>query len=265
MLTKRHWGIAMTTFYGGRAECRIRCTPMPVVHVDFVSMYTTVNTLMGLWQLLTAARIDVVDATEGVRRLLARVTPARCFDPRFWPQLTYYAEVEPDGDILPVRTRYRAGSREFNIGINPLTAKQPLWFAGPDLVAAVLLTGRVPRVRRAWRLVPHGHQAGLQPALLRGDLRIDPARHDFFRRVIEMRKALRLDGQPSAAECKRLQDFLKVLANAGSYGIFAEFNATAQPGKKRVPITVWGLHGGFADESSAPELPGRYCSRRWRR
>ena len=42
-------GRCMTAFYGGRAECRIRRTPVPVVTVDFRSMYPTVNCLLGLW------------------------------------------------------------------------------------------------------------------------------------------------------------------------------------------------------------------------
>jgi hypothetical protein len=43
-------GYAMAAYYGGRAECRVRRTPMPVVYVDYVSMYATVNALMGLWR-----------------------------------------------------------------------------------------------------------------------------------------------------------------------------------------------------------------------
>ncbi len=43
----RYLGIAMQAYYGGRAECRIRNTEVPVVHTDFVSQYPTVNTLLG--------------------------------------------------------------------------------------------------------------------------------------------------------------------------------------------------------------------------
>jgi hypothetical protein len=41
------YGIAMQSYYGGRAECRIRKTPVPVVHTDFTSQYPTVNALLG--------------------------------------------------------------------------------------------------------------------------------------------------------------------------------------------------------------------------
>src|SRR5207245_2827712 len=40
-------GAAMTAYYGGRAECRIRRVPVPVVYLDFRSMYPTVCSLMG--------------------------------------------------------------------------------------------------------------------------------------------------------------------------------------------------------------------------
>ena len=40
-------GIAMQSYYGGRAECRVRCTEVPVVPVDFVSQYATVCSLLA--------------------------------------------------------------------------------------------------------------------------------------------------------------------------------------------------------------------------
>ena len=49
-------GICMQAYYGGRAEIRIRHTPVPIVYTDFLSQYPTVNTLLGLWRLLTAKR-----------------------------------------------------------------------------------------------------------------------------------------------------------------------------------------------------------------
>src|SRR3989337_1731751 len=57
-------GHAMVAYYGGWPEVRIRRVPVPVVYVDFLSMYPTVCTLMGLWRLLTSERIDVEDATD---------------------------------------------------------------------------------------------------------------------------------------------------------------------------------------------------------
>ncbi len=44
-------GIIMNTYYGGRAEIRIRRQMARVLYCDFRSMYPTVCTLMGLWRL----------------------------------------------------------------------------------------------------------------------------------------------------------------------------------------------------------------------
>ena len=76
---KRFLAMAMEAFYGGRAECRIRRCPVPVVHTDFTSMYPTVNALMGIWALTIAQRIDVEDATEDARAMIEDpISPSTC-------------------------------------------------------------------------------------------------------------------------------------------------------------------------------------------
>jgi hypothetical protein len=47
-------GIAMQSFFAGRAECHIRRTKVPVMRLDFLSQYPTTNTLMCNWDVLTA-------------------------------------------------------------------------------------------------------------------------------------------------------------------------------------------------------------------
>ena len=108
-------GAAMVAFYGGRAECRIRCMPVPVVYVDFLSMYPTVNTLMGLWRYLIAERIETREVTDTVRDLVARVRVNDCFAPAFWPQLLTLVQIEPEGAILPTRADY-ADDGQWQIG-----------------------------------------------------------------------------------------------------------------------------------------------------
>ena len=130
-------GIAMQAYFGGRAECRIRKTPVPIAHTDFTSQYPTVNALLGNWDVLTAksARFEV--CTTEVRKMLRGVKLGDTFNPAFWRRLSFFALVLPDNDILPVRTVYNG--RTQNIGLNFLSSKEPIWFAGPDLVASVLL------------------------------------------------------------------------------------------------------------------------------
>ena len=248
-------GKAMTAFYGGRAECRVRRWPLPVRYVDFTSMYPTVNGLMGLWGLLTAARLDVADATDEVVATLASVTVAGVFDPAFWRRLPVLVEVEPNGDVLPTRGAYEGPGRGYQIGVNPLTSDRPLWFALPDVVAAALLGDRPPRVLRALRLVPSGTADGLRPVALRGDAVVDPATEDFFLRVIERRNALPdRDGAD-----KPMSGFLKVLANATSYGIFAEMTRHELPRGETAEVTVTGLGTPYRWRVSAPEEPGAFA------
>ena len=82
-------GICMQGYYGGRAEIRIRHTPVPVVYADFLSQYPTVNTLLGLWRLLTAEKVLVREATREVQTLLKSVTVDHLLDPTTWPKFRF--------------------------------------------------------------------------------------------------------------------------------------------------------------------------------
>ena len=113
-----------------------------------------------------------------MRKLLRRVKLEDTFDPTFWRELSFFVLTLPDEDILPVRTVYNG--RTQNIGVNYLTSKEPIWFAGPDLVASALLTGKAPRIIKAIRMVPRGRQAGLSRTNLGGMVAINPKSDDFF-------------------------------------------------------------------------------------
>ena len=144
--------------------------------------------MLGIWDVLTAQRLRTDDATEDVRALLAKVTLDDLFRPAFWKQLNFYARIAPEGDILPIRSVYDSKSGTCNIGLNALRWKQPMWVAGPDLIASVLLGDHIPNVQEAFRIVPLGKQYGLKPIELRGVMSVDPREEDFFTRVIEYRK-----------------------------------------------------------------------------
>ncbi|MFI5399197.1 MAG: hypothetical protein ACHQ9S_27005, partial [Candidatus Binatia bacterium] len=245
-------GHAMVAYYGGRSECRIRRTAVPVLCCDVLSMYPTVQALLGLREWLAAASLAVVDCTVEVQALLDQVTPERVYDPTCWRHLTFFAEIEAQGAVVPVRTHYRVGSDGFNIGVNPLTSATPLWYAGPALVAAKLLTDQPPRVRQAWRLVPQGQHAGLQPIKVRGQLEVDPRTQDFFRTVVELRKS------PESQADPRLGDFLKVLANAGVYGITVQVDVTDAADGAAQPVEVYGPGHPFRQDCTALEQPGEF-------
>jgi hypothetical protein len=233
-------GIAMQAYYGGRAECRVRCTEVPVVPVDFVSQYATVCSLLGNSDLLTAKRLSFDDATNEVRELVKSMTLDKAFDAERWRQFKFFALVGPEKDIFPVRSVY--DGRTQNIGSNYLTSQEPIWFAGPDVMAAVLETGKAPHIEKAIRIVPHGKQAGLRPTNLRGMVEIDPRKEDFFRRVVEERKKFPKDDP--------MEYFLKIFASSGSYGLFVEVNQ-----KDLDESTAVGVFSGeHSHEESSKEI-----------
>lgn len=227
-------GICMQPYYGGRAEIRIRHTPVPVVYTDFTSQYPTVNTLLGLWRMLTAENLRVRDATREVRTLIQSLTPDQLLDQNTWPKLAFFALIQPDGDTLPVRTVYgdEHVGEQTNIGLNRLTSAKPIWFAGPDVVASLLLSRKMPKILRAIRFEAVGVQKEMRSVNL-GAGSIDPYKDDFFRKVIEERKG--------KDKTDPLYYFLKILANAGCYGIYAEVNKS-QTGKND-PKTI-GIFSG---------------------
>jgi hypothetical protein len=247
------FGACMAAYFGGRAECRIRKHPVPIVALDFRSMYPTVNALVNLWPMLTAESVSVVDATADVETFLASITADDLFERQTWQQLTAIVEVQPDADILPVRTDYGLGEG-YQIGVNRFTSEEPAWYTLADCVAAKLLTGRAPRVLRALRFVPHGRQPDMRPVSIRGAVHVDPYQADFFCNLIEIRNSLPTDS--GDAENDRLRDVLKVLANATTYGIFVELNRHVD---EESECEVWtGSNTPFRATVKGPEHRGPF-------
>jgi len=160
-----------------------------------------------------------------------------------WKHSRFFALVKPDDDILPVRTMYNEVTQ--NIGNNYLKSDAPIWFAGPDLIASVIRTGKVPHIVRAVRMVPHGKQLGMRSVNLRGMVKIDPYKDDLFRTIIEQRKLHKAD--------KALYYWLKILANS-IYGFFVELNPDIR--NRRIPVNVFSGEKEFPDSSDVIENPG---------
>jgi len=244
-------GICMQAYSGGRAEIRIRHTSVPIVYADFLSQYPTVNSLLGLWHLLIAKKLRVREAARDVETFLTSIDLNQLLDPKTWPKLNFFALIQPDGDILPVQAVYgesRVGG-EPNIGLNPLTSEKPIWFAGPDIVASVLQTGKSPKILRAIRLEAVGVQKGLKSVKL-GNSSINPARDDFFRKVIEERKGKK--------KSDPLYYFLKILANAGCYGIYGELNRYQVGKNDAKQVGIFSGEAHITERATIMERPGPF-------
>jgi hypothetical protein len=243
MNADKAYGVSMQSYFGGRAEARIRKWEVPVCPVDFMSQYPTVNELLGNWDVLTAKRVTFPDATKEVRKLLSTISLERCFDLKLWPRFKFFGLVYPNDDIFPVRTVYNGTTQ--NIGINYFTSKKPFWFAGPDIVASILLSRKVPRLQKAIAVVPQGKQKGLRSVSLRSMVEIDANEHSFFKHVIEQRAAH--ESEPA------LHYWLKILGNSGSYGLFVELNPNEA---NNAPLKVFSGEESFETKSDVIEEPG---------
>lgn len=94
--------------------------------------------------------------------------------------------------------------------------------------------------------------------MLRGSVLIDPRTQDFFHETVEQRLEIKASSDLPAEESERLQSFLKVLANSGSYGIFAEMNPEELAEEQTATVEVFGLDRPFDCETHSPEDPGKF-------
>jgi hypothetical protein len=242
-------GAAMESFYAGRSETKIRKVKAPVVYLDFTSQYPSVNSLLDNQEILTADSLTFEDYTREAQAFLDSLSLEQLFNQEVWPQLRFFARIRPERDLLPVRARYDGVTT--NIGFNYFTWNHSIFYAGPGLAASKILTGKSPLIEKAFRVVPHGKQKGLRPIALRGELTIDPVRDDFARQVIETRAKVKKSNP-------KLANFLKVFANGGFYGLFAEINPKSQ--KEDVPVKVVTGTEIYTSTTSDIEDKGRwYC------
>jgi hypothetical protein len=261
---EEYLGYAQSAFFGGRTSAHIRKVPVPVVYTDFLSMYPTVNSLMDLWRFVTAAEIRVIEhCKEEVEAFLQNVTTSDLFDPATWKRLPAFVKIIPDGDVLPSRGRYSHESRDWQVAVNFLysksgDARDALWFTLPDVVASRILANRVPKIVDVFRIEPRGNLDGLEPTKLRRAVEVDPASQDFFKVVIEQRNRLSLQTDMPQVEQDRLDRALKVLANAASYGIYAEMNRMES--EREINVDCHGIDAEpFNCRAAHPDVPGEYC------
>ena len=95
---------------------------------------------------------------------------------------------------------------------------------------------------------------------LRGTVLLDPTSEDPFQTMVEERQRIRRRIDIPDEEKRRLSTALKIVANAGSYGILSEFNRDELPKGKQVRVVVHGRdEAPFENRVGGPEDPGRYC------
>jgi hypothetical protein len=221
--------IIMQTYFGGRSEVHLRRLIAQVLYCDFLSMYLTVCTLMGLWRWVIARGVAFRDTTDETQSLLATITVQDFQCPKTWRNLATLVQLVPDGDILPVRAQYN-GDSQYTIGLNTLTSDSPLWYTLADCINSKFQAGKVPKIQRALRFRPKEIQTGLRSILIAGnpEFRVDPSRDDFYKLLVELRSSIKRRSKSctsrEAPEFSSQEQALKILGNSTSYGIFMEIN-----------------------------------------
>jgi hypothetical protein len=230
----------LETYYGGRTECRIRRVPLQGVYLDFLSQYPTVFVLQNLDRYLLATGFDWHDENpETLRRWVNRLNPESVLDPKLWPKLDAICFVQPDGDFVPTRARFRHTSSAYNLALAYRHGGPPQWWTLADVLDSKLQTGRSPTILRAIRFKPRPRQSGLRPVDLNGDprYRVDPNTDDLIKRLVELRQQLKTEAaaakEAGDLDQERLLDGLatgvKVEANAIAYGTPIEINIDERP------------------------------------
>jgi hypothetical protein len=257
---KQYLGYAQTAFFGGRTSVKTRKVVCPVVYTDFLSMYSTVNTLMRLWSFVIARDIRVIEhCKDRVEEFLRELTPDMLFEPETWTRMNGFIKVVPNGDVLPIRSKFSPASNDWQVGINHVYAKQEdaLWYSIPDVVASILATGRVPEIIDAFLIEPSGALFEAVPTKLRGIVDVDPDRDDFFRVIVEERLRMSSRDDLSGIEKKRLEKALKILASATCFGIYAQMDRQDQDDK--VEVTCHGIDPEpYKCKVAHPEFAGEF-------
>ncbi|WP_292463474.1 hypothetical protein [Methanolobus sp.] len=252
------FGNMMTSYYGGRCECKIRKVPTKVTVLDFTSMYPTVTMLLDLWKFIIAESVEMKVVTDEIREMLSGVNLDYLQNKNNWKDFVVMVKLHPDEDILPVRKNYKGEGNAYNVGINYLKSDFDLWYALPDVIGSVLLTGKVAEIVEAVRFIPKGIQEGLKETRILG-IDVNPTKENLVQVLVEERQKIKqeletlseshLDYQPLKSRAQAI----KILVNAMSYGIFIELN----PEEKKSDIEVYGLDN-FNSSENIYEKEGKY-------
>lgn len=230
-----HWAEAS---HGGwcEADPRFSRVAVPAVTADVTSAYPLVAYWLGWWEALRAERLMRQSVTVSLRQACRRALsdPTVALDPATWRQFGLtLAEVAPDGERLPhaFEDPHHADDRLEVVGVR--SPGRTLWYPWADVLAASVLSGRVPEIVRAVRLAPTGAQArgrGRRRLPLLPGLVLDLDRDPVLAIVAHRRQAKDRGDYRLAAE-------LRVVVNALVYGGFCRFDDVSVREGRRVVLS----------------------------
>lgn len=249
-------GKIMMTYIGGRSECRIRKTPTKVSYIDFTSMYPTIYVLLGMDKFLKAQKITHYDSTQETQELLDVITKKDIVNKETWKNFITICKIIPDDDIVPARAKFNTVNTT-NIGVNYLksTDNTAIYLALPDLIGSKFLSGKTPKILEAITFVPQGIQENLRGIEIFEGITVKPD-EDFTQKIIEKRLKIKNNTiQFDAKISKLVQNHLKIVANATSYGIFVQQDIEYS---KENNVQVYGADESFETQVEKLEKNGTF-------
>ena len=243
-------GFVMSAYYGGRTEVRIKDRSIPITYLDFTSMYPSVYALLSLDNYLKAKHITYEHSEAKIKLFLQSIKLEDLRNLETWKKEEMHSivKIKPDDDILPIRAEYSKEAK--NIGINYLASSRPLWYSIEDVIASMLLTGKIPEIVDSITFYPEGIQDNLKSVDI-SRITIRPE-EDFIKRIIEERINVKKSNDQNRDQ---IQLILKIIANATSYGIYIEENPESL--KEARNTTVYSVDN-FTIDSQKIEKQGEY-------
>lgn len=222
----------MVTLHGGRAEVRMPGKIVQGRYCDVRSMYPTVAVLEGLSSFATAQGVRWHDVTAETQTFLNNVELKDLLRLETWQRPPTIVYVQPHFVRLPVRAPYGSND-ELTTGLNDLTSPKPICFTLADAIAAKLLTKKPPVILHAIAFKPGLQQRTLKPHTMFGkpEWMVDPREDDPFLHLAKLRQKVK-EGTRADLDAEGRQSLdvadaaLKIMANSGCSGIFAEMNVT---------------------------------------
>jgi hypothetical protein len=260
-------GVSMEAMLGARAECGVRHQIREGINKDFKSQYPTINIKLDLQRLLLAERVDIEEdertasgewlrggrdaafleaisildfddcpaGVEGASYLFGAqslLSKNRSASNALWRELIGFAQIDPAGCILPLRTTFQDdaseedGKASTNVGLSEIEHGPPIWASYLEILASKFLTGRMPRMLRTMRMIPIGRQSNLGKINFFGDpdyvIDLSLPETNIFRSILEMRDVIKDRmkghdiGSPEFNRLNAMQNALKLIAKAHS-------------------------------------------------
>ena len=250
-------GKIMSAYSGGRSENRIRKTPVKTTYIDFTNMYATIFVLLQMDKFLKAEKITSYNSTKQTQELLDTITKQDVANKEYWKGFVTICKFIADNDIIPARAKYNTQNTT-NMGVNYVKSVDgtAIWITLPDLIASKFLSGKTPKILEAITFVPQGVQENLKEIEVFEGITVRPD-EDFIKKLVEKRLEIKEQLKNSDdRKLKVIQNHLKTIVNATSYGIFIQQDV--EYAKESNDVQVYGAEESFVTLVEKIEKNGTY-------